>query len=342
MSILKIDNLTVSYKNTDKDDKATSRKRIIENFNLDIASGELIVILGPSGCGKSTLLSAISGLIKPDCGSIKYNDETLFNKDKRISVPAEKRNIGFVFQSYALWPHMTVYQNIELPLKAHRFSKAEAKSAIENILDIVHMKGYEGRYPDELSGGEKQRIALARSLVYRPSLLLLDEPLANLDANLKISLISEIKDIQKELGITTIYVTHDQQEAFEIADRIVIMNEGKIMQQGTPMGIYKHSDNLFVAEFVGKNNIFKAGDRCPRFLKQCQHHKAATIRPEDIEICNSGQHTAVVKHLTHRGDHIEYIVDTEGYKLVVKASNEDEYKVGDNISFCIKRHHVIL
>ena len=207
MNDLMIDDLCVSYNTTP----------VLHHFDLHINDGELAVILGPSGCGKSTLLTAVSGLMKPSDGRIAFGDTCFFSQKDRVNLPAERRNIGFVFQSYALWPHMDVAENIAFPLKARRYAKRQIQQSIAEMLDAVHMRGYEHRYPSELSGGEKQRIALTRSLVYHPSMLLLDEPLANLDAHLKTSLIREIKDIQRRLGITMIYVTHDQSEAFEIA-----------------------------------------------------------------------------------------------------------------------------
>lgn len=332
MNDLTTENLCVSY----------STGFVLDDFGMKIHSGELAVILGPSGCGKSTLLSAISGLINPTDGRIAFGDTCFYSKNKHINLPAERRNIGFVFQSYALWPHMSVAQNIAFPLKARRFSASQIQQSVSEILDTVHMRGYAQRFPGELSGGEKQRIALARSLVYHPSMLLLDEPLANLDAHLKTSLIREIKDIQRRLCITMIYVTHDQNEAFEIADRIIVMNDGRIMQQGTPWEIYHQSQNLFVAGFIGKNNIFHAcGQNCPKFLKQCRAKQAVAIRPEDIEIRSEGAYQGVIKEILYKGDRTECIIESGGVDILACSPGNEELLSGHTISFDIKRYQII-
>lgn len=208
------------------------------------------------------------------------------------------------------------------------------------MLEITHMTEYANRYPSDLSGGEKQRIAIARSLAYEPALLLLDEPLANLDAHLKSTLIKEIKELQRQLNLTTIYVTHDQQEAFEIADQIVIMNKGKIMQQGNPMDIYNNSDNLFVAEFIGKNNIINAKEPgFSRFFKQCHRRKNISIRPEDIQISSNGKHTGIIRNIRYRGSYTEYIVVSNDRKLIIHAPDRYSNKIGDTIAFNIHKFH---
>jgi iron(III) transport system ATP-binding protein len=332
MNDLIMEKLCVSY------DKAA----VLRDFTLRIKHDELAVILGPSGCGKSTLLTAISGLLEIDDGRIVFGDTCLYSKEEHINVPAEHRNIGFVFQSYALWPHMRVADNIAFPLKVRGYAKDRIKQSVSAMLDIVHMRGYERRYPGELSGGEKQRIALARSLVYQPSILLLDEPLANIDAHLKTSLIQEIKDIQRQLGVTMIYVTHDQSEAFEVADRIIIMKDGRIMQQGTPREIYRHSTNLFVASFIGKNNIFKkCGRGCPRFLKPCHRNQTVTIRPEDINIKAGGLYEGVVKDISYKGDRTECVIESGGVDLFAYMSNEEKCEKGNRVGFDIQRYHII-
>lgn len=335
MSELMIKQLNVSYE----------KKCVLKNFNLDIQNGELVVVLGPSGCGKSTLLSAVSGLKKPDAGSIQFGNVCLFDKERKVNVPVEQRNIGFVFQSYALWPHMTVYDNIAYPLKIRKMGKEQIQQGVTEMINIVNMDGYEHRFPNELSGGEKQRIALARSLVYHPSLLLLDEPLANLDANLKTALIQEIKRIQQKLGITMIYVTHDQTEAFEIADRIVIMKDGEIMQKGSPREIYCHCKNLFVADFIGKNNILRTCDhKGSCFMKHARHchgKKAITIRPEDIDITPNGTYTGVIKDVLYKGDRTEYIIQTDDADILACSNSDNSLKRGMDVAFNIKRYHII-
>ena len=340
---LSIKNLTVSYANAENSRNGSQdpkRVKIFEDFHLNVSEKELVVILGPSGCGKSTLLTAISGLKKPDKGDIWFGDTCFFSDRKKINLPAELRNIGFVFQSYALWPHMTVFQNIAFPLQSRNFSRAEIFEKVPDMLELVHMKGCENRYPDSLSGGEKQRIALARSLVYQPSLLLLDEPLANLDANLKESLVREVKEIQRRLGVMAVYVTHDQNEAFEIADRIVIMNQGRIMQQGSPQEIYKNSHNKFVADFVGKNNILEVQDQAvPEFLKTMKAHKTITIRPEDIVLCPNGPYKGIIKSMQFKGGQIEYTLQIGGVQLMTYTPNDVIYSIGEKVAFNIKRIH---
>lgn len=336
MNELKIENLYVSYNDGDKN---CNTLNVLENYSLDVKSGELVVILGPSGCGKSTLLMAISGLKKPTSGKISFGNTCFYDNKHHIDIQPEQRNIGFVFQSYALWPHMTVTQNITFPLKSRKVDKANIRKKLTEILEIVHMSGYEDKYPEELSGGEKQRIALARSLVYQPSLLLLDEPMANLDANLKSSLTYDIKAIQQKLGITTVYVTHDQSEAFEIADRIVIMNKGKIMQIGTPQEVYSEGANLFVESFIGKNNIFRIeNNNLLPFLNNCKTNKSITIRPEDIIINNSGKYHGTVKEVHYKGNQTEYILSYNDCSLLVFSQSDIPLRVGEDVAFDIKKY----
>jgi len=228
-------------------------KKSFQNFNLDInlsiEEGKLVTLLGPSGCGKTTTIQLISGIIKQDNGSILIN-----NKDV-TRLPVWSRNIGIVFQDYALFPHLNVFENIAYGLKARKINKTVIIDKVDKMLELVHLKGYNKRSIDSLSGGEKQRVALARALAPEPELLLLDEPLSALDANLRTILRREIRRIQKKLGITTIYVTHDQDEALSISDRIILLNNGKVEQEGTPWEIYNKPGTLFSAKFLGVSNI---------------------------------------------------------------------------------------
>ena len=236
----------------------------VGDFNLDVADGEFISFLGPSGCGKTTTLRMIAGFEKPTEGSITIGDQEVSNADKGFFMAPEKRGIGMVFQSYAVWPHMNVIDNVGYPLKIQKVKKEERLQRVMNMLELVHLKEYAERFPNQLSGGQQQRVALARALVAQPSLLLLDEPLSNLDAKLRESMRFEISGIQKKLGITVIYVTHDQSEAMTMSDRIVVMSMGKVQQIGRPYDIYTHPVNQMVADFIGLVNFIPAeakGDR---------------------------------------------------------------------------------
>lgn len=251
------------------------------------------------------------------------------------------RQVGFVFQSYTLWPHMSVYENIAFPLKVRRLSSHEIDNRVKEILEIVHMKDYMDRYPGHLSGGQKQRIALARALVYKPSLLLLDEPLANLDAHLKSNLIREIKNIHERLGVTTIYVTHDQEEAFDIADRIVVMQDGLIAQVGRPETIYNESKSVFVAEFVGKNNIFKGNKGWPSFIEAQEPCFAVAIRPEDINVCSSGRYKGTLASVYNKGDRMECVIDTGDATLNAYLPKYSGHVRGNEVNFDVLHYHCI-
>lgn len=229
--------------------KLFGKVRAIDEVDLEIMEDELFFLLGPSGCGKTTTLRVIAGFYKPDIGDVLFDDRVIND------VPAYKRNIGMVFQNYALWPHMTVYDNIVYGLKIRDISKVERDRRAEEVLEIVQLGGLGLRYPNQLSGGQQQRVALARAIVTEPELLLMDEPLSNLDAKLRLDTRKEIKRIQRDLGITSIYVTHDQDEALSMADRIAVMNKGKIEQIGTPREIYGNPVNSFVAGFIGETNF---------------------------------------------------------------------------------------
>ncbi len=219
------------------------------HVSLDIRDGELFTLLGPSGCGKTTILRLIGGFHKPDEGEIYFGDRAV------TSIPPYERNIGMVFQNYALWPHMTITDNITYGLKLKKFSKSEIASKVSQVLKLVNLTGLEKRYPGQLSGGQQQRVALARALVLNPDVLLLDEPLSNLDAKIRIQVRAEIRKLQKELRITTIYVTHDQEEALTLSDRIAVIDHGRLQQIGAPRDLYERPQNAFVADFIGINNL---------------------------------------------------------------------------------------
>jgi len=240
MSTVKFSNVKKSYGDV----------KVIHDFSLEIKDGEFVSFLGPSGCGKTTCLRMVSGLETNTGGLIQIDDTVVSDPDNKKIIPPEKRKVGMVFQSYAVWPHMNVFNNVAYPLKVAKTPKAELKKRVDEILNIVELNGLEKRMPSELSGGQQQRVALARGLVAQPKVLLLDEPLSNLDAKLREKMRGDIRKIQQDFGITCIYVTHDQIEAFTMSDRIVIMKDGDIVQQGTPEEIRENPVNDFVADFI--------------------------------------------------------------------------------------------
>jgi len=229
----------------------------VDHISFTVREGEFLTLLGPSGCGKTTTLFAIAGLDRPDDGLIRVGETTFFDSATGDFIVPEQRNCGMVFQSYALWPHMTVYENLAFPLRLRKVPKEERSERIHEALRLVELEPYKDRYPHQLSGGQQQRVALGRALVYSPTLLLLDEPLSNLDAKLRERARSWLKRIQGQLGITTVYVTHDQTEALVLSDRIVVMREGRICQTGTPQSIYASPTEPFVADFIGTSNFFR-------------------------------------------------------------------------------------
>lgn len=278
---LKVKNLSIKFKDC----------LAVDNLNLEIRSGELISLLGPSGCGKSTTIFAIAGIHKPTEGCIYFNENII------DSIPSEKRNIGMVFQNYALYPHMSVFDNIAFPLKLKKLPKNEIKEKVLEICELVKIDNLLKRKPSQLSGGQQQRVAIARALVKEPEILLLDEPLSNLDARLRVEMREEIRRIQRELKITTIFVTHDQEEAMSISDRIALLKEGVLQQYDVPSNLYKKPKNLFVGNFLGNPtmNVFqceinKENDSMYLFNQKFKLSKFIDLRhiPEDLHICKVG------------------------------------------------------
>ena len=298
---------------------------VIPELSVNIKNGEFFTLLGPSGCGKTTLLRMIAGFNSIEGGEIKFEDKIINN------IPAHKRNIGMVFQNYAIFPHMTVRQNIEYGLKLRKMPKEEIRQKADKILDVVKIKDYQDRLPEKLSGGQQQRVALARAIVIYPSVLLMDEPLSNLDAKLRIEMRSAIRDIQNEVGITTIYVTHDQEEALAVSDRIAVMKSGVIQQVGKPFDIYSRPVNVFVSTFIGHSNLLKATIKITgkdKFVVfedgykllmnnlvegvQDNQKVIAAVRPEEFTIEEAGIE-AKVKTSTFLGKYINYeIIFQEG------------------------------
>jgi iron(III) transport system ATP-binding protein len=227
----------------------------LDGISFDVEDGKLVTLLGPSGCGKSTTLFAIAGLDRPTGGRITLGGRVLFDGEAGVAIAPEARNCGLVFQSYALWPHMTVRENVTFPLKIRGARARAAAVEVDRVLELVEMLPFADRHPHELSGGQQQRVALARTLVYQPSLLLLDEPLSNLDAKLRERTRGWLKELQSRLRLTTIFVTHDQTEALSLSDRIIVLDRGRIMQIGTPQEIYRYPTTPFIADFIGGSNF---------------------------------------------------------------------------------------
>lgn len=272
----------MSYVTISSVKKQYDDKTVLNNISLSLQKGELITLLGQSGCGKSTLLRAIAGIIDIDDGVIHVNNQDITN------LPSRKRQIGMVFQSYALFPNMTVAENIGYGLKMKKLRNR--KEEVQQMIDVMGLSGLEGRYPHALSGGQQQRVALARALILKPKILLLDEPLSALDAKIRKSLQAEIKRIQSEMEMTTIFVTHDQKEAMVMSDRIYVMNEGVIEQEGTPEEIYTRPKNKFVASFIGSYNILTREEFQASFTESLElsSHDIA-IRPESIQMYPEGE-----------------------------------------------------
>src|SRR5499425_3108422 len=248
----------------------------VDDLRLEIKDGEFVSLLGPSGCGKTTTLRLVAGFLQPDAGEIRVNDKVISSAS--ILIPPERRNMSMIFQSYAIWPHMTVFQNVAYGLKFKKLASREVDEKTERLLHVVHLDALKARYPAELSGGQQQRVALARALVVEPQILLLDEPLSNLDANLREEMRFEIRRLHEEFGITTLYVTHDQAEAMVISDRVAVLNKGRMVQVGTPSEIFDQPRTRFVAEFIGKTNILSG---------RLQTENAVSLAP-DLKIQVSG------------------------------------------------------
>ena len=305
--------------------KSFGDNTVLHDFSQVFADGEFVTLLGPSGCGKTTMLRMIAGFEKPTTGAI-YVGETLVSGDKTF-LPPEKRNMGMVFQSYAVWPHMNVYDNVAYPLTIKRINKTDMKKKVEKVLSIVHLGQYAQRYPNQLSGGQQQRVALARALVAEPNLLLLDEPLSNLDAKLRESMRFEIKEIQQSLGIAVVYVTHDQTEAMAMSDRIFLINRGVVQQSGRPDEIYNHPNNQFVADFLGKVEFLKGESKDGRihllgtdqYLPYDGEKRGMVeiaIRPENITMSAPGD-----AGLKGRVDKRYYLGDSADWRIALGKTN---------------------
>lgn len=323
----------------------------LDNVSFTVKDGEFFTLLGPSGCGKSTTLSSIAGLEDPDTGVIRVDDAVFFDAGSRRLVPTEQRNLGLVFQSYALWPHMTVADNLAFPLKLRKVSRSEQDERIHETLKLVELEQHKDRYPHQLSGGQQQRVALARALVYSPSVLLLDEPLSNLDAKLRERARTWLKQLQRDVGITTVYVTHDQTEALSLSDRVAVMRHGRIVQLAPPKDIYERPADQFVADFIGTSNFIRGtvvepdtgGVRiqlesighsitlpADSSLKQPGTPVIVSVRPEKLSLLEDagmgedGQPRlpGIVLDRSYLGARYEYLVQLGGTAVRVESPNE--------------------
>lgn len=315
---------------------------ILKDFDFKVKKDEFLTILGPSGCGKTTILRLIGGFEEPDDGKILFNGEDITNKE-----PYE-RKINTVFQKYALFPHMNVYNNIAFGLNIKKMDKKIIKEKVKEVLKLVNLVGFENREIESLSGGQQQRIAIARALVNEPEVLLLDEPLGALDLKLRQAMQIELKRIQKSVGITFIYVTHDQEEALSMSDTVVVLNNGEIQQMDSPLNIYNEPKNAFVADFIGESNIIKAKmleDYKVRFLDydfpcvdkgfKDMEDVEVVVRPEDVLLVDENyQIEGTVTSLVFKGVHYEMTVDVDGYSMLVQSTEKRE--VGEKTGIIIK------
>ncbi len=330
--IIKLQDIAVSF----------DGEQVLSGLNLSIRDGEFVTLLGPSGCGKTTTLRIIGGFVTPDHGDV------FFDGKRMNDLPAYRRPVNTIFQRYALFPHLNVYENVAFGMRVQKKSNAEIRETVAKMLALVNLKGFEKRGVNTLSGGQQQRVAIARALANNPGVLLLDEPLAALDLKLRKDMQGELKNIQKSLGITFIYVTHDQEEALSMSDTVVVMDGGKIQQIGSPQDIYNEPENAFVADFIGESNIldgimhedylvefFGRKFRCLDAGFDPKEPVDVVIRPEDIDIVEParGHLTGTVTSVTFKGVHFETIVDFKGFKWLIQTT--DYYEPGRQIGIVL-------
>ena len=330
--IIELKNIAVSF----------DGEPVLKDLNLSISDGEFVTLLGPSGCGKTTTLRIIAGFITPDDGDV-------FFEGKRVNdLPAYKRTVNTIFQRYALFPHLNVYENVAFGMRVQKKSNDEIKETVTKMLELVNLKGFEKRAVAKLSGGQQQRVAIARALANNPRVLLLDEPLAALDLKLRKDMQTELKNIQKSLAISFIYVTHDQEEALSMSDTVVVMDSGVIQQIGSPQDIYNEPENAFVADFIGESNIldgvmledylvefFGRKFKCLDAGFEPNEPVDVVIRPEDIDIVEAkkGHLTGQVTNVTFKGVHYDTIVDFKGFKWLIQTT--DYYPEGSVIGIVL-------
>ena len=330
--------------------KAFGDTVVLENFNLKINEGEFVTLLGPSGCGKTTTLRLIGGFESPDEGEI------FFDGKKINDVPPNKRPVNTVFQKYSLFTHMNIFENVAFGLKIKKMDKKNIAEKVKSALDMVNLSGFEKRMPESLSGGQQQRVAIARAIVNEPEMLLFDEPLGALDLKLRQEMQLELKKLQKSLGITFVYVTHDQEEALTMSDSIVVMSQGKIQQYGSPIDIYNEPKNRFVARFIGESNIYDGvmpEDRRVTFLGKTvdcvdggfgeNEEIDVVIRPEDVKIKNAGDgiRDAVVTSVVFKGVHYEMELDGGDFTMLVQSTACREEGETVSVSFTPDDIHIM-
>ena len=353
--------LTVRGLNTEYPSQKGPAVKAAQDVAFEVPAGKFFTLLGPSGCGKTTTLRSIAGLERPVSGEINVNGRVVFSSDRKIFIPPNQRNFGMVFQSYAIWPHMTVFANAAFPLEVRKakMSKSEIREKVMRVLSAVALDAYADREATKLSGGQQQRLALARALVMEPELLLLDEPLSNLDAKLRDRMRFELKRIQRELGLTTIYVTHDQGEALALSHEIAVMNEGKIVQIGSPRIIYDRPRTRFVADFIGTSNFIDGtvlgfedqhqlwrvrtpiGDLLvsAEAVLQAGAHCTISVRPEDVELTEdegSGNRllntcSGIVDQKVFLGDFVDFQVKVGETMLLSRAHPSLRTPIGETI-----------
>ncbi|HVZ09520.1 ABC transporter ATP-binding protein [Rhodopila sp.] len=335
----------------------------VSGVSFAIQPGELVTLLGPSGCGKTSTLRAIAGLEDPSSGTIRLGGETVFSSAERRNVPTEKRHLSMVFQSYAIWPHMTVAENVAYGLTLRKLPRAEVEQTVRRVLDMVRMDGYADRSASKLSGGQQQRVAVARAIAFSPTVLLFDEPLSNLDAKLRTEMRVEIRELQRQLDVTSVYVTHDQEEALAISDRIIVMDHGRIEQIGTPETIYNRPGSLFVADFVGAANlipgrlaadgVFEATGGVRLAVAEGGKQDGTTValrssyvelRPESAAVPDRMNVAAGMIHRRmFHGDFIQYVVDWPPGQLIVRRPPTEMIDEGASVRIvCAPEHCVLL
>ena len=339
--------------------KTYGKVNALKNIDLDIKSGEFMTLLGPSGSGKTTLLMVLAGFTRPDYGSVKFGENEI------IRMPPHRRNVGMVFQNYALFPHMSVSENIGFPLKLRKVDKVSMGVRIDESLELVELSGFGDRHIDQLSGGQKQRVALARAIVFEPRILLMDEPLSALDKKLREHMQIELRKLHEKLGMTTVYVTHDQREALTMSDRIAVINHGELMQLDTPEAIYNHPKNKFIADFIGESTflnvnlqageVFYAKQKL-KVVQPIEQHKSyqLMIRPERLQMLHSSQQSSanlidgIVEDIVYQGDSMLVTVRVDDQSLInVRTStkqfgSQHKTDVGDSVVLSLDVEDTVL